>query len=109
MDSFIGVSQSLPMTAYIKMIDVWMIFAMMYPFCVVTLYSVMEALKNKKTNTKTVAPDCLYTRDLMNERSMRAVTFLLDWGLPILVTVFIIFFWSLGITNYVSSQLDNVC
>ena len=97
------------MTAYIKMVDVWMIFTMMYPFCVVTLYSVMEALKNKKTNTKTVDPDFLYTRDLMNERSMRAVAFLLDWGLPILVTVFIIFFWSLGITNYVSSQLDNVC
>ena len=73
MDSFIGVSQSLPMTAYIKMIDVWMIFAMMYPFCVVTLYSVMEALKNKKTNTKTAALDCLDTRDLMNVRSMRTV------------------------------------
>ena len=56
MDSFIGVSQSLPMTAYIKMIDVWMIFTMMYPFCVVTLYSVMEVLKNKMTNTKTAAP-----------------------------------------------------
>ena len=97
------------MTAYIKMIDVWMIFTMMYPFCVVTLYSVTEALKNKKTNTKTAALDCLDTRDLMNVRSMRTVTFLLDWGLPILVAIFIIFFWSLGITNYVSSQLDNVC
>ena len=35
------------MTAYIKMIDIWMIFAMIYPFCVVTLYSTLEFLKGQ--------------------------------------------------------------
>ena len=30
--SFMGISQSLPSTAYIKMIDIWMIFTMMCPF-----------------------------------------------------------------------------
>ena len=30
--SFLGISQSLPSTSYIKLIDIWMIFTMIYPF-----------------------------------------------------------------------------
>ena len=33
-----GISQSLPMTGYIKMIDIWMIFTISYPFVVITLH-----------------------------------------------------------------------
>ena len=36
---FISVSQSLPPTAYIKMVDVWLIFAQMVPFVEVLLHS----------------------------------------------------------------------
>ena len=37
-----GISQSLPKTGYIKMIDIWMIFTMSYPFLVIFLYSCLE-------------------------------------------------------------------
>ena len=33
-----GISQSLPMTGYIKMIDIWMIFTISYPFVVITVH-----------------------------------------------------------------------
>ena len=36
---FISVAQSLPPTAYIKMVDIWLIFAQMIPFLEVLLYS----------------------------------------------------------------------
>ena len=39
---FISVSQSLPPTAYIKMIDVWLIFAQLIPFAEVLLHSWMD-------------------------------------------------------------------
>merc|ERR1719153_888860 len=39
---FISVSQSLPPTAYVKMIDVWLIFAQMVPFLEVLLHSWMD-------------------------------------------------------------------
>ena len=39
---FISVSQSLPPTAYVKMIDVWLIFAQMVPFVEVLLHSWMD-------------------------------------------------------------------
>ena len=60
-----GISQSLPKTGYIKMIDIWMIFTMSYPFLVIFLYSCLEvtlslfilvklyiARKKKKESTK---------------------------------------------------------
>ena len=39
---FISVSQSLPPTAYVKMIDIWLIFAQMIPFVEVLLHSWMD-------------------------------------------------------------------
>ena len=40
--SFMGISQSLPMTGYIKMIDIWMIFTMSYPFLVISLHCLQQ-------------------------------------------------------------------
>ena len=44
--SFFGINQSLPVTGYIKMIDLWMIFALSYPFFVITLHSLLEVLSS---------------------------------------------------------------
>ena len=35
------------MTAYIKMIEIWLICALFYPFSVVTLYSLLQLMKEK--------------------------------------------------------------
>ena len=37
-----GVSSSLPVTGYIKMVDTWMIFTMFYPFMVIVLQCSLE-------------------------------------------------------------------
>ena len=37
-----GISNSLPMTGYIKLIDIWMIFTMSYPFIVISLHCMKE-------------------------------------------------------------------
>ena len=98
--SFIGVSKSLPTTAYIKMIDIWMIFTMFYPFCMVTLYSVMELIRNDDDET-------LLTR----KRMIAMISLMIDYGLPILAITFSIIFWVLGIMNTtsVSTALDKTC
>ena len=95
------------MTAYIKMIDMWMIFTMLYPFCVVTLYSVLQflvgqdqdipvAMKIEKTNWKI-------------KGAAKFVNFLLDFGLPAIVIMFIIIFWILGIANTASTKINHSC
>ena len=42
---FISVSGSLPKTAYVKMIDVWLIFAQLIPFVEVLLHTYMDTLR----------------------------------------------------------------
>ena len=37
-----GISNELPVTGYIKMVDVWMIFSISYPFIEITLHSMKE-------------------------------------------------------------------
>ena len=43
---FISVSSSLPKTAYIKMIDYWLIFTLLLPFIEVLLHTYMESLND---------------------------------------------------------------
>ena len=43
-----GISQSLPMTGYIKMIDIWMIFTISYPFIVITLQCLKDVAEDRE-------------------------------------------------------------
>ena len=42
---FISVTNSLPQTAYIKMVDVWLIFAQMVPWIYVLLHTLIDGLR----------------------------------------------------------------
>ena len=50
--SFIGISQELPQTAYIKMIDIWMIFTMMCPFSEILLLWLKDLSKINLAQTQ---------------------------------------------------------
>ena len=43
---FINVSNSLPKTSYMKMVDAWLLFNLMYPFTVVLLHTYMDTIRN---------------------------------------------------------------
>ena len=45
---FINVSNNLPKTSYMKMIDVWLLFNLLYPFLVVLLHTYMDTLRNQE-------------------------------------------------------------
>ena len=42
---FISVSNSLPKTAYIKMVDLWLIFCQLIPFFELILHTYMQTLR----------------------------------------------------------------
>ena len=44
---FISVSGSLPPTAYVKMIDVWLIFSQLIPFTEVLLHTFMDCMREE--------------------------------------------------------------
>ena len=83
---------------------------MLYPFFVVTLFTVREVLTNKKNTIKTKGSgDWVNKENMIKTKAVRTVTFLLDWGLPLLVTLFIIFFWLLGMINVASPDVESIC
>ena len=45
---FISVSNNLPTTAYVKMIDIWLIFNLLMPFILVLLHTYMDSLRTDK-------------------------------------------------------------
>ena len=51
---FISVSKSLPPTAYVKMIDIWLIFSQLIPFAEVITSRVDIATNLNSSNTQTI-------------------------------------------------------
>ena len=45
---FISVSSSLPQTAYVKMVDVWLIFAQVVPWVEVLLHTLVDWMRTDK-------------------------------------------------------------
>ena len=43
---FINVSSSLPKTSYMKMVDAWLLFNLLYPFIVVLIHTHMDTLRD---------------------------------------------------------------
>ena len=44
--SFVGLSSKLPATGYVKMVDIWMVFTIFYPFLQIFLHSWIEILND---------------------------------------------------------------
>ena len=53
---FTGVSESLPQTAYLKLIDAWLIFGQLIPFIEVILLTVLEAIREGDENRSDQSP-----------------------------------------------------
>ena len=95
------------MTAYIKMIEIWLILALFYPFCVVTLYSLLQFMKE---NDQDVPVPMKATKAAWKNKTVtKVVLFLLDLGLPVIFLIFIIIFWILGIIKSTTTVAIDTC
>ena len=45
---FISVSNNLPKTSYMKMVDVWLLFNLLYPFVIVLIHTRMDSLRDNE-------------------------------------------------------------
>ena len=68
--SFLGISQTLPATSYIKLIEIWMIFTMIYPFAETLLVCLKDAHKSKAVLVKGMKFFIVY-RKKINKLGMR--------------------------------------
>ena len=110
--SFLGLSQSLPVTSYIKMIDIWMLFTMTIPFLEVVLHTTNEYKNKTKSH---IVPETRVdvvkvtsgeeNEDTKTNNTMK-LTLSMVMGnlmLPICSLIFTLIFWAVGIINSYSS------
>ena len=114
LSSFLGLSQSLPVTSYIKMIDIWMLFTMTIPFLEVVLHTTHEVFKNQraskivpgtrvlniKSGEEEKKEEDAKTNNIMKVKLSKVMGNLM---LPICSIVFTIIFWAVGLIQAYSS------
>ena len=57
---FINVSNNLPKTSYMKMVDVWLLFNLLYPFIAVLIHTFMDTLRNDDKRERSTITEKLF-------------------------------------------------
>ena len=93
---FLGISQTLPTTSYVKMIDVWMLFTMTVPFLEVVLHTCTEVMKRPR-GSYAVQGNQVQVEVAGPSKELAWVGLLGRTLVPIFSTVFTIIFWTVGL------------
>ena len=98
---FIDVSNNLPKTSYMKMIDVWLLFNLIIPFLVVLIHTYMDTLR--KSDDDDDSHEFL-SRHEMEQRRQKAkrLNFLQRVSLvynPLIALLFVSVYWITGLNH----------
>ena len=105
---FLSVSESLPTTSYIKMIEVWLVFSMLIPFLQVLILTFIHLntpeespAKQSSLYTVKVHPrdenDEVMSNNVKRHSSLQIAIFMRDFFVPILILVFAITYMTVGL------------
>ena len=89
---FISVSNDLPRTSYLKMIDLWMLFAMFVPFLIVVLQTRIRSL----SKSSKITPNQPWKSHHPTKKFQILVCFS-AYGLPLIYLLFVIGFFVHGL------------
>ena len=97
---FIDVSNNLPKTSYMKMMDVWLLFNLIIPFMVVLIHTYMDTLR--KADDEDEDDNKILTRVEMDKRSQQTkrLNFLQRVSLiynPLIALLFVSLYWAIGL------------
>ena len=110
-----GLSESLPVTSYIKMIDIWMLFTMTIPFLEVVMHTTNEVFKRPPGLDKRVGVVKVKSAEEQvemeeeeqcqtnNKKIFPLVRIASRMMLPICSLIFTLIFWVVGIIQSYSS------
>ena len=101
-----GLTQTLPVTSYIKMIDIWMLFTMTVPFLEVVFHTTNEVFRNSR-----VLPSCLNKQvdvvivkpaedqEVVEEvkTDNKTINSIASLMLPVCTLIFAFVFWIVGL------------
>ena len=90
---YMAVSNKLPPTSYIKLIDIWLIFGLTLPFCVFFLHVLREHLPRRHED-----PD----KEAVLLKIREALEIIAMFVLPCLIFLFIVVYFTIAIVLYLS-------
>ena len=91
-------SINLPPTAYIKMIDCWLIFSLLKPFVDIILQTYIQTLRERSEETGVRVQAWAEKKQMARIRMSRI---LLRVIYPSFFTLFVVIFWMVGIVHYI--------
>ena len=104
---FLGLSQSVPVTSYIKMVDIWMLFTMTVPFLEVVYHTSNEMFK--QSDVDRVVPLNLEAEIPNNNMKVALLRMTQRLGLPVSSFFFTLIFWIVGlIASYHSGGTEDL-
>ena len=101
-----GLSQTLPVTSYFKMIDIWMLFTMTIPFIEVVLHTTNDMFKkskatqacaNKQVDVVTVKPAGNQDVEAKDKTRKNIGIAIASHILLISSVIFVFIFWTIGL------------
>ena len=99
---FIDVSNNLPKTSYIKMVDIWLLFNLLLPFLVVLIHTRMDTLRMEEE-------DIVTKQDRQVKRSKnKKLDFWKKVSLvynPIIFITFVMVYWLVGLKHAEAIQI----
>ena len=105
---FLGLSQSVPVTSYIKMVDIWMLFTMTIPFLEVVYHTSHEMFKQSEADLVRVIPPSEEDERTNNNMKVAVLRMIKRFVLPISSLLFTLIFWVVGvIASYNSGDAED--
>ena len=105
---FLGLSQSVPVTSYIKMVDIWMLFTMTIHFLEVVYHTFNEMSKQSEADVVRVIPQSEEDEMTNNNMKVAVLRMIKRFVLPISSLLFTLIFWIVGlIASYYSGDAED--
>ena len=98
----------MPVTSYIKMVDIWMLFTMTIPFLEVVYHTSNEM--SKQSDVIGVTPQNLSLEEVLTNNNTKTVLWMTTKRLvlPIISLLFTLIFWIIGlIASYYSVDTED--
>ena len=95
---FIDVSNSLPKTSYIKMIDIWLLFNLLLPFIVVLIHTRMDTLRMDAEEEDKVSNKDIQLKKSRDKKLIFWTKISLVYN-PIMFLSFVVVYWLVGLIH----------
>ena len=95
---FIDVSNSLPKTSYIKMIDIWLLSNLFLPFMVVLIHTRMDTLRMDTEEDTGIVKEDLSVKKSRNKKLVFWNKISLVYN-PIMFLTFVVVYWVVGLRH----------